>query len=903
MRFGTLYGAMLCRGEGARFPLKLDWLAGVLLLALFVGCSSSRAPHASEDILVPTLSVTETDSFTFRFAALGLALDLAPDEPSSSAEDEAYAWDFGDGGGATGKVAEHTYAAEGRYEVTLAVTDALGAVYTLTRYVYARPLALSLSSGATDLAQNRTFTFQNTADAPLTWSLDAEHDPANPSPGGWFEARPDRGTLAPGERVTLNLSPNPGLEPGFYLSTLSVAHPGGALEFDVAAQLGPAQPRVSLSVPRAVVTQGRSEAGLSVWVSGFAGSAYLSLEDAPPALQLRLPDPKISDTEAGLLSLSPTLDTPPGEYLVTLNAQSSEAQDVRASVTLVVEVLARGAGRASVSGQVVTENAAIGIPVDAGEEAEPGEAGQAATTPSVAENQARPAFVPGQLLLSYREEAQGAIKTFERGAFLERQTRRKALVAELGRTYDFGVVTTLGRVSEPGHVDLVALAPGRDVLQTAAQLARDPRVAHAEPNYYVSPSSSGVSASEAERPSLPDDPLLPEQWALAAAGVPAAWSAISANVASADVTVAVLDSGFDLAHPDLAAQFVPGIDFCAGETACGTQMDDDPSYNDPSNGHGTHVAGIIGAVPNNGEGVAGVARSVRLLPIRVLKGPAGGGTVASLIQGIRWAAGLGVAGAPPNDYPARIINLSIGGLFHSALVQEAVNDARDAGALLIAATGNHDPAGVIRTPAAAKGVLGVGAVDTYFERSHFSNYGQRGIYGPGGVDLMAPGGGGGALGVLSTWPGGYQEEPGTSMATPIVSGLAALLLAEQPELSVVQLERKLLAATYFDPKTMDEYEYGAGVIRAERLFDLPSPGDEVTVAASGQEGDAEGGAVDYVKLDLYGGSEPFSLKGLKEERYTLEVAAGTTNRAYSSSKTLELAVGELQTTLPLSLNP
>ena len=412
---------------------KLGWLSGVLLLALLIGCGSSRNPHTSEDILVPTLSVTETDSFTFRFAALGLALDLSPGEPSEGAEDEGYAWSFGDGQGAAGRVAEHTYAAEGRYEVTLEVTDANGARYTLTRYVYARPLALSLSSDATDLAQNRTFTFRNVTDAPLTWSLDAEPDPANPSPGGWFEARPERGTLARGERVTLNLTPDPGLEPGFYLSTLSVVHPGGSLEFDVAAQLGPAQPRVSLSVPRAVVTQGRSEADLSVWVSGFAGSAYLSLENPPPELQLRLPDPKISDTEAGLLSVSPTLDAPPGEHVVTLSAQSSESQERRASVTLIVEVLARGAGRARVSGQVVTENAAIRIPVDeSGAElsgaVQSGE-GQSVTTISPTDSQARPAFVPGQLLLSYREEDPscecGAARRVSRASNPARRARRR----------------------------------------------------------------------------------------------------------------------------------------------------------------------------------------------------------------------------------------------------------------------------------------------------------------------------------------------------------------------------------------------------------------------------------------------------------------------------------------------
>ena len=118
-------------------------------------------------------------------------------------------------------------------------------------------------------------------------------------------------------------------------------------------------------------------------------------------------------------------------------------------------------------------------------------------------------------------------------------------------------------------------------------------------------------------------------------------------------------------------------------------------------------------------------------------------------------------------------------------------------------------------------------------------------------------------------------------------------------MGVDDLESRLLDATYFDAQTMDAYRYGAGVLRAERLFGLPSPGDKVTVAASGEDSSA----VDYVKLDLYGGSEPFELTGLDETRYTLEVSAGTTGRAFRSSKSVNLKAGELETDITLTLEP
>lgn len=317
----------------------------------------------------------------------------------------------------------------------------------------------------------------------------------------------------------------------------------------------------------------------------------------------------------------------------------------------------------------------------------------------------------------------------------------------LARDYGLAVLDSI----PPLHVYRFAVPPGEEA-EIAAALARDPRVRRAEPN--------GI-----QRLALaPDDPhYQPFQWNLRKLGLEAAWEA---TVGSPDVVVAVLDTGVDLGHPDLAPNLLPGYDF----------LNDDPEPQDDSS-HGTHVAGVIAALGNNGQGVAGIAWRTKVLPVKVLNAQ-GRGPDDAMAKGLVFAA----------DNGARIINVSSTGTRRSATLEEAIAYARSRDALVVAAAGNTgDHGNEVVYPAALAGVIAVAATDRDDRPAPFS---QRHDY----VELAAPG-----VGIASTaWTGAgvgpYALASGTSAAAPHVSGVAALLLALKPQLSADEL-RQILDST------------------------------------------------------------------------------------------------------------
>ena len=349
---------------------------------------------------------------------------------------------------------------------------------------------------------------------------------------------------------------------------------------------------------------------------------------------------------------------------------------------------------------------------------------------------------------------------------------------------------------------------GENVATFARRLATDPRVVYAEPNYLL------------ETLAEPDDPRLSEQWNLLDFGLPQAWDVATGDTGK--VVVAVIDSGVDTAHVDLQTKVLSGCDFADKDN----NPNPGPQSVDPD--HGTHVAGIAVAVGNNAEGVAGVAygASVKLLPLKVFSDMSDkGGSIDALLDALLWAAGIPVEGVGTNPNPAQIVNMSLG-VEPSALegstpqaIEDVTKRVYDMGVTMFAAAGNDGKDTFVRSPANSPWVYAVGSVDGDYRRSGFSDYATSGAT----VDFMAPGGTKpGSLcsngSILSTFKGdGYGCKAGTSMASPFVAGVAALVLSRTPGLSPSELKAELANSALFEPY-MNAQAYGAGVVCADRAL-------------------------------------------------------------------------------------
>ncbi len=311
---------------------------------------------------------------------------------------------------------------------------------------------------------------------------------------------------------------------------------------------------------------------------------------------------------------------------------------------------------------------------------------------------------PARILVGYSEAGTSTSDSLESLLHL----RREATIPQLG----VHVVT-----ASAGGVDAALAA-----------LRADPRVRYAQLEGVV----------RALR--IPNDELWPTQWSPRKTGAPRAWDL---TTGSSQVVVAVVDTGVDPAQPDLLGKLVPGHDYVNG--------DDDPR---DDNGHGTAVAGIVGASSDNGIGVAGYCWRCRVMPVKVL-GADGLGSTGTLAQGMVWAV----------DHGARVLNASLGSTTDDLTVAGAAQYARMHGVLVVAAAGN-DSSGLLEYPAALPDVVSVSASDEQDRLYGFSNSNAR---------LAAPGEN------SSTGRGGrYVSLLGTSSAAPVVSGIAGLAFSAAP---------------------------------------------------------------------------------------------------------------------------
>lgn len=304
------------------------------------------------------------------------------------------------------------------------------------------------------------------------------------------------------------------------------------------------------------------------------------------------------------------------------------------------------------------------------------------------------------------------------------------------------------------------------------------------------------------------------------------------NATGTGVVVAVLDTGYR-PHTDLNANLLPGYDMISDSFVGNDGNGRDNNAQDPgdwvlanecggsnpaqdSSWHGTHVAGTVAAVTNNGSGVAGVAYGAKVVPVRVL-GKCGGYT-SDIADGIIWASGGTVAGVPANANPAKVINMSLGGSGAcNSTTQAAINSARSRGSVIVVASGNDNSNANNFNPGNCAGVVNVAATNRSGGRAYYSNYGTS-------IDVAAPGGAMNSAndpnGVLSTYntgtttPGSdsYGYSQGTSMAAPHVAGVAALIAQKKPGATPDEIETILKTTTRSFPATCNNC--GTGIVDA-----------------------------------------------------------------------------------------
>ena len=342
---------------------------------------------------------------------------------------------------------------------------------------------------------------------------------------------------------------------------------------------------------------------------------------------------------------------------------------------------------------------------------------------------AAPRYEAQTLIVKYRDRAPSAQRTLA------------------GRAA--GVLQTLGRIGGAG-AQLVRVAG--DPAAVAARLNRSSAVVYAEPNYVV------------RAKAIPDDPLYGQLYGLGAISAPQGWDAagLGAFPSSGGAKIGIVDTGIDAGHPDLAG----AVSDCAGARSLGLNLLGITLLDDPAvvpdrcaddNGHGTHVAGIAAARADNARGIAGVSFASPLAICKALDAQ-GSGSIAAIVNCIAYVSARG----------AKVISLSLSTAADSRTLADAVAAATNAGALVVAAAGN-DGKSAVRYPAAYPQVVSVAAVDRAGAHAPFSNANPD-------VELSAPG-----VDILSSWlGGGYRSLSGTSMATPFVAGVAAIVAARNP---------------------------------------------------------------------------------------------------------------------------
>ncbi|MFJ8079967.1 S8 family peptidase [Streptomyces sp. NPDC096205] len=419
-------------------------------------------------------------------------------------------------------------------------------------------------------------------------------------------------------------------------------------------------------------------------------------------------------------------------------------------------------------------------------------------------------------------------------------------------------------------VDLGEDLTRADVADVIAEYQADPQVAYVVPDRLNTPKAD------------PNDTDYAKQWDLfettAGMRVPGAWSTSTGS----GVTVAVIDTGY-VTHSDLAGNIVGGYDFIS-DTAVSVDGDGrDSNPADPgdwyaagdcgtgvpasnSSWHGTHVAGTIAAVTNNSKGMAGIAYGAKISPLRVL-GKCGGYD-SDIIDAITWASGGTVSGVPANSNVAKVINMSLGGDGAcTSATQSAINAAVNRGTTVVVAAGNENDNVANHSPGNCNNVISVAATGRTGSKASYSNYGSL-------VDISAPGGEmstGTANGIYSTLNSGtktpstesYAYYQGTSMATPHIAGLVALMKSANSALTPAQIESAIKTNARALPGTCSG-GCGAGLADATKTVTAVAGGTSTgtTFSSTSSVAIPDGGSAIESPITVSGvsGNAPSTLK-------------------------------------------
>jgi subtilisin family serine protease len=335
--------------------------------------------------------------------------------------------------------------------------------------------------------------------------------------------------------------------------------------------------------------------------------------------------------------------------------------------------------------------------------------------------------------------------------------------AELDKALKTQNARSKGRFKQ-ANIHVIELPDGADEVAAMRALQKDRRFKFVELDMAMAAAATV------------NDPNYSKSWALPKIQTPTAWD--SAN--GSGVTIAILDSGMDSSHPDLAPNLVPGWNFY-----------DNNSNTAETNGHGTYVAGVAAMVANNSKGSAGVAYGSKIMPVRIAS-PDGYAYASTMAQALYWAA----------DNGARVANISYSGVPGNSTVQSAAQYMRSKGGYVVASAGNT---GGLENVAAHDAILAVSATDQNDARASFSSYGPY-------VDVAAPG-----IDIYSVAPGGlYGTFWGTSFSSPIVAATAALVMSANSTLTAADID-KILKSTAVDlgAAGVDPY-FGSGRIDAAK---------------------------------------------------------------------------------------